>query len=63
MESLVLLTVWIIMGTIGAVMAEKRNRNKIGWFAICFFFGLIGIAILAILGENKEVKKENLITE
>ncbi len=61
METLLFLAIWIGFGIAGATMAEKRNRNKFGWFTICFFFGIIGIAILAILGENKEVKKENLL--
>ena len=47
------LAVFIIMGIIGALMSEKRHRNKIGGFALGFFLGLIGIAVIAVVGEKK----------
>ena len=62
--SLLSFAVFIIMGIIGAVMSEKRHRNKIGGFALGFFLGLIGIAIIAIVGDKKskggmnEIQKE-----
>jgi uncharacterized membrane protein SirB2 len=47
------LAIFIIMGIIGALMSEKRHRNKIGGFALGFFLGLIGIAVIAVVGEKK----------
>lgn len=54
------LAVFIIMGIIGTLMSEKRHRSKIGGFALGFFLGLIGIAVIAIIGEKKiESTKES----
>ena len=47
------LSVFIIMGIIGALMSEKRHRNKVGGFILGFLLGLIGIAIIAVAGEKK----------
>lgn len=47
------LAVFIIMGIIGALMSEKRERSKVGGFALGFFLGLIGIAIIAVIGKKK----------
>lgn len=49
------LAVFIIMGIIGTQMSEKRNGSKIGGFALGFLLGLIGLAIIALVGENKEL--------
>ena len=46
------LLIFIIMGIIGVSMAESRNRNRFGGFALGFFLGLIGLAIIALLGEK-----------
>ena len=58
-SSLLTFTVCIILGIIGALMAEKRNRNKALWFFICFLFGIIGIAVLAVLGKDKKTTVSN----
>ena len=45
--------VWgLIMGIIGASMAEKRNRSTVGGFFIGFFLSLVGLAIIALIGEK-----------
>lgn len=49
---LVSLGIFIVMGIIGASMSEKRNRNRYGGFALGFFLGLIGLAIIALVGEK-----------
>lgn len=46
--------VLLIIGIIGASMSEKRNRSTFGGFLLGFLLGLIGLAIIAIVG-----KKEN----
>ena len=48
------LAVFLIMGLVGTSMAEKRNRNRFGGFALGFLLGLIGLAIIALIGEKKE---------
>ena len=49
---LVSLLIFIIMGIIGVSMAEKRNRNRFGGFALGFCLGIIGLAIIALVGEK-----------
>ena len=58
-NSLLTFTVCIILGIIGALLAEKRDRNKALWFFICFFFGIIGIAVLVVLGKDKKTTVSN----
>jgi len=48
-----LIIVGIIFAIIAAIMAENRNRSKIGWALGGFFFGILAILVLAILGTNK----------
>lgn len=50
------LAIFIIMGIIGAQMSEKRNRSKFGGFALGFLLGLIGLAVIALVGEKKEIQ-------
>lgn len=47
---IIFLAVALICAVAGAVMAGHRGRSPIGWFIICFFIGLFGILLLAILG-------------
>ena len=47
------LIIWLITGIIGASMAENRNRSPIGGFALGFLLSLVGLAIIALMGENK----------
>jgi hypothetical protein len=55
------LAVFIVMGIIGTIMSEKRGRNRVGGFALGFFLGLIGIAIIAVVGEKRiETKKSDI---
>jgi FtsH-binding integral membrane protein len=50
------LAVFIIMGIIGTQMSKKRNMSKLGGFALGFLLGLIGLAIIALVGEKKEIQ-------
>lgn len=52
-STLLSLAVFLIMGIIGTLMSEKRDRSKVGGFCLGFFLGLIGIAIIAIAGKKK----------
>jgi hypothetical protein len=53
MEVLFFVTV-LITGIIGTAMADNRNRSKFGGFALGFFLGLIGIAIIALMGHKED---------
>lgn len=39
-------------------MAKKRGRSEKAWFFLCFFFGLLGLAVLFFL---KPLKKEIVV--
>ena len=47
-----LVIIGVIFAIIAAIMAENRNRSKIGWALGGFFFGIFAILVLAILGKN-----------
>jgi hypothetical protein len=53
MGLLVLLIFGMIFGAIGASMATKRHRNELAWGLICLLFGIFGIFILALLGDQE----------
>lgn len=43
----------LLWGTIGAGMAERRNRSRFGGFALGFLLGLVGLAIIALMGKRE----------
>lgn len=51
----ILFVIFLLYGYFGTRMAKKRGRNEKAWFFLCFFFGLIGLAVLYFL---KPLKKE-----
>lgn len=46
-----LLFIALVLGYLGSQMAKKRGRDPVGWFILCFFFPLIGLVILAAVGD------------
>ena len=50
------LAVGVALGAWGSFLAEKRNRSKNLGFLLGFFFGVIGLIILVLLGtkENQD---------
>lgn len=44
---------WLVFAIIGAVMAENRGRSKFGGFILGLLLGLIGIAIIALMGHKE----------
>ena len=44
----------VIFAIIGAIMAESRGRNKIGWALGGFLFGVFAILLIAVLGKTNE---------
>jgi hypothetical protein len=42
--------IWIICAFIGMSMADKRGRSKGAGFALGLLLGLIGLAVIALLG-------------
>jgi len=55
MEGLAIhLVIGLICGSIASAIAASKGRNAVGWFFGGFFIGLIGIIIVACLGNLKE---------
>lgn len=50
---MIILVFLIIFAIIGGVMASSRRRSPLLWGFICFFTGIIGIVILAVIGTDK----------
>jgi uncharacterized membrane protein YgaE (UPF0421/DUF939 family) len=59
---LVSLTIFITSGIIGGILAVKWNRNRFLYFFLGFFLGLIGIAIIVLIGKKKEIKNPEAST-
>jgi len=53
MEYVIVIGIWIICAFIGRSMAINRNRSAGGGFILGLLLGLIGLAIIALLGEQK----------
>lgn len=51
MDLFILIT-FLITGIIGASMADNRNRSTLGGFILGGVLGLIGLAIIALMGKH-----------
>ena len=49
-----MIIVSVICAIVCAVMAEPRGRSMIGWALGGFFFGILAILILAVVGKTNE---------
>jgi succinate-acetate transporter protein len=45
--------VCLILGVIGAAMADTRKRSTFGGFVLGFGLGIIGLAIIALMGSRE----------
>jgi len=62
--ALIILILWAVLCMVPAIMAEKRGRNKLGWFLVSFFFNpILGIFCLFCLGETEEKREERILSE
>jgi DNA-directed RNA polymerase subunit RPC12/RpoP len=43
-----LVVVWVLCGIVGAVIAESRGRNALGWGLFCLLTGVLGVFIVAV---------------
>lgn len=61
---LFILLVFIALCMIPTSMAKKRGRSQFGWFLFSFLFSpILGMIILAFLGETEEKRKERIMEE
>lgn len=51
--NILMVIIWFVMAFIGMSMADKRGRSKVLGFFLGFILGLIGIIIIAIMGEKE----------
>ena len=53
-ELVVTLLAIFLTAFLGVIMARNKNRNTTFWGTFCALFGIFGLAILAIMGDNEE---------
>ncbi len=53
-ELIIMLIIWGIPGTIGALLAKSKGRSAVGWFFLSAFFWL-PIVVVILLPAVKEV--------
>jgi hypothetical protein len=53
-EFIIILVIWVLPGTIGAILAKNKGRSGFLWFVICALFWL-PIFIVMFLPPVKEV--------
>lgn len=51
-------SIWLLCGIITLCIAGSKNRNRIAWFFIGFFFGIIGLIIAICIYPLPETKEE-----
>jgi len=49
----VIIIIWVLCAFIGRSMAITRNRSAGAGFAMGLFLGIIGLIIIALMGEQK----------
>ena len=50
------LAIAALLAWLGAKMASTRGRDPVVWAILCFLFGLLGILILALMGDASGTK-------
>lgn len=58
--------IWIIaliLGIICAAIANGKGRSVIAWFFIGFFFGILGLIILLVIGNPREARQKEMEME
>ena len=58
MQLLLTLFFWLFFGGISAYYAIQRGRNPYTWFLVGLFLGIIGLALLFILPNQKTAPQE-----
>ena len=41
----------LIPATLGALIAGQKGRDRVAWAGVCWFFGLLGLVVIACLSE------------
>jgi hypothetical protein len=54
-----IVVLWVICAIVCAVMAGNRHRSRGSWFVLGLFFGLIAVAVLAIIGPREPAVTAN----
>ena len=58
---LITIAIWILMGVWASNIAQKKNRDKVGWFILGLIFGLFAVAAVYIVDPlpPKEANPQN----
>lgn len=51
-EYIIVIAIWLGIAVLGAKMADSRNRSVAAGFLLCLFTGVIGLLIIALMGEK-----------
>lgn len=51
-EYIITFAIWLGIAVLGAKMADSRNRSVVAGFLLCLFTGVIGLLIIALVGEK-----------
>lgn len=60
---LIPLALCIIFGVLCAKIARRKNRDKVGWFFIGFFLGVIGLLIILCIPKENETRQDETPTQ
>lgn len=52
MEYIIAILIRLGIAVLGAKMADSRNRSVAAAFLLCLFTGIIGLLIIALMGEK-----------
>lgn len=56
---LIPLALCIVFGVLCSKIARRKNRDKVGWFFIGFFLGVIGLLIILCIPKEETTSDEN----
>lgn len=59
MEFIMFFILQMVVAIIGMAMAESRDRSAAGGFLLGFLLGLIGLAIIALMGQAQNNDTDN----
>lgn len=55
---LIPLALCVIFGFLCSKIARSKNRDKVGWFFIGFFLGVIGLLVILCIPKDNETKAD-----
>jgi hypothetical protein len=53
-----ILTIWIVVAIVAAIIARNKGRSVFGWFLLCLFLTPLAVLILVVLPSRKTVEAQ-----